>query len=132
MFWLDTDKSKPEIITNETNRLTGIIEYGGKQYTRNIELYSDEIVITDNYNSKLEKYINLYLYPDINIEHVENNVYKLWNEKKMVYLDAESSELIIDKYEFSPSYGVKLQSTKIVLSSKNNKITHKFRVSIES
>ncbi len=132
MFWLDTDKSKPEIIINEANRLSGTIEYGGKPYTRDIELNSDEIVITDNYNSKLVKYINLYLYPDIKIEHVENNVYKLWNEKKMVYLDAASSELIIDKYDFSPSYGVKLRSTRIVLSSRNDKIIHKFRVSIES
>lgn len=132
MFWLDTNKSKPELEINEKNKLSGIIEYGGKPYNRSIEINSKEILINDYYNSKITKQINLYLFPNIKVEHVENNVYKLWNEKNTIFLETDAAKISIDKYEFSPQYGIKLQSSKVVLSSSNSVITHKLRVSLES
>lgn len=132
MFWLDTDKSKPELEITEKDKLSGYIEYGGKPYQRNIEFNSEIIHITDYYPSSLLKQISLYLFPNVKVEHVENNVYKLWNEENILFLDTDASKISIDRYEFSSKYGTKLQSSKIVLASNKNVITHKFRVSLES
>jgi hypothetical protein len=132
MFWLDTDISKPNLKIIEKDKLSGSIEYIGKIYNRSINVNSEVIAITDNYNSSLQKEINIYLFPDINVEFVENNVYKLWNEKNKIYFETDATKISIDKYEFSPQYGIKQQSNKIVLLSSNNIITHKFRVTLES
>lgn len=132
MFWIDTNNSNAILELNEKDKVSGSIDYGGKTYTRNIDTNSELIIITDIYDNKITKEISLYLHPDINIESVENNVYKLWNEKNTIYFEANEVKISIEKYHFSPQYGVKLDSTKIVLTSTNNNITHKFRVSLES
>ena len=132
MFWLDTDISNPNLDIIEKNKVSSSIEYGGKPYNRTIVMNSQEIVITDKYNSELVKEINIHLFPDINIEFVENNVYKLWNDRNVIYLEVDDALIRIEKYDFSPQYGIKIQSNKIVLSSTNSIIVHKYRVSLES
>ncbi len=132
MFWMDTDKSNPRIIINEKREVKGEIEYGGKQYTRHIIYDSTEILITDIYDNKLEKKINIYLAPNIKVEAVENNVYKLWNDNNCIYLDAMDTIVNIEDNDFSPQYGVKTKSKKIILSSRKDIITHKYRDTIES
>ena len=132
MFWIDTDNSNARLELNEKDKVSGSIDYGGKTYTRSIDTYSELIIINDIYNNKITKVMSLYLHPDINIESVENNVYKLWNEKNTVYFEAKEVKISIEKYNFSPKYGVKLESFKIVITSTNNIITHKFRLSLEN
>jgi hypothetical protein len=129
---METDTSNPKLDLIDENKVTGNIVYGGIPYYRTIELNSQEITITDKYNSELVKEININLFPDINIDIVENNVYKLWNQKNAIFLEVAEATVRIEKYNFSPQYGVKLQSNKIVLTSTKSIIVHKYRVSIES
>lgn len=132
MFWMDSDTSNPKLDLIDENKVTGNIVYGGIPYYRTFELNSLEITITDKYNIELVKEININLFPDINIDIVENNVYKLWNQKNAIFLEVAEATVRIEKYNFSPQYGVKLQSNKIVLTSTKSIIVHKYRVSIES
>jgi len=132
MFWLNTNNSNPVLEILEDNNISGSIDYKGKVYKRTVKYDSKIISVTDNYNSELNKIVNIHLFPSIRIENVENNVYKLWNEKMTLYFESQDANISIEKYEYSPCYGVKQQSNKIVLSSLKNSITHRYRVEFES
>lgn len=132
MFWLETNHQNSRIDSDKEKFISGTIDYCGKPYTREIELNSNIITVSDKYNSNIDKEINIYLFPNIKVEAVEKNVYKLFNEQNILFFETNAQKIKLENYEFSPAYGVKLGAVKIVLTSSENLIIHKYRDSIES
>lgn len=127
MFWLDTTNSNPMILNNEDDTISASIEYGGMKYERQIFLNSNEISITDYYKSELVKEIRIHLHPKVNIDIVNKGVYKLWINENSLLLDAKSNNSKIENYNYSPEYGVEMESKRIVISSNKKQINHIFR-----
>ena len=128
MFWLDETKSNPTIINKDDNIFSGKINYFGKEYKRDIKINSNEIIVTDYHKSKICKNVRIHFHPNVKIESVEKDVYKVWiNENSMILLIVDE-ESVIENYMYSPNYGVEIQSKRITISSKKNKIVHKFKM----
>lgn len=127
MFWLDTADTNPIIVKNETDKIEANIEYCSKEYRREILLGSNVITVNDKYQSELEKEIRIHLHPDVNIENVEKDVYKLWINENTILLDTKANHSRIEKYMYSPEYGIEIESKRIIITSNNEQITHIFR-----
>lgn len=132
MFWLDTDKSSPELLEWSNEKTIGLINYCGKPYKRKIEYKDKIIIISDRYESELEKKVYIYLYPSIGVKNVDNYVYKLWKNEKSIILEISDSNIEIQDYYFSPEYGVEIISKVLIISSNKTEIKHKYKVSVES
>jgi hypothetical protein len=126
MFWLDTNRADTKLIVKQ-NRIVGSIYYCGKQLEREIEFDSSIINISDLYNSKIDKYLNIHLHPDVEVVNVENNVYKLCINEHEVELNIKNGISKVQEYEFSPEYGVKQLSKRIVIESYSEKIIHTYK-----
>lgn len=126
MFWLETINSNPKILENETDIIKGSINYCGKEYVREIQMNSNEILITDKYLNKLDKEIRIHLHPNITIQSMDKNVYKLLIKSEIILLDTFNNNSKIEAYNFSPEYGVEVESQRIIINSKDDVITHKY------
>lgn len=126
IFWLETENSNPKILSNETYRIEGSINYCGKEYNRQIDIDSNEILITDKYVCELDKEIRIHLHPNITIESMEKNVYKLLINSEIILLDTFNNNSRIEEYNYSPEFGVEVLSQRIIINSKDEVITHKY------
>ena len=126
MFWLDTDVHNPKIELIDY-KINGSIYYCGKRLERSISYISNEIVVSDKYNNDINKILRLHLHPEVVIKTVEKNVYKLLIDKVVVQLTIKNADSRLESFDFSPEYGVKQLSKRIVLESNENEIIHSFK-----
>ena len=126
MFWLDTDVHNPKIELIE-NKIKGSIYYCGKRLVRTISHISNEILVSDKYNNDINKVLRLHLHPEVAIEAVEKNVYKLLIDKYVVQLTIDNADSRLESFDFSPEYGVKLLSKRIVIETNENEIIHSYK-----
>ncbi len=125
MFWIDTDKSNPSLELD--NKVIGTIEYCGKQLKRTINTNSNEITVTDIYNSEINKKVHIHFHPSVKIESVENNVYKLCTNESVIQLIIDIGKSSVKEYDFSPEYGVKHKAKRVVIDSNEMTITHRYK-----
>jgi len=125
MFWMDTDKSNPKIRVD--NNIEGTIDYCGKHLKRTINTNSNKITVTDIYNNEINKRIHIHLHPNVKIESVENNVYKLCTIESVILLIIETGKSYLENYEFSPEYGVKHKANRVVIESSEMTIIHSYK-----
>jgi hypothetical protein len=95
---------------------------GEKIYWRNVEIFTDSLVIEDVINMNFHSY--LHFHPDIKINFIDKNTVIINNYNILIQTDAEIS---LAKYYYSPQYNIKVRAFELQLA-KRNKINITFKI----
>ena len=145
LFWLKKDKAKARMIEFSDSHFIGE-HYGfGKPHRREIKVGRQKSTVnskkseSDNYNvigidtcelNKLKK-ISFHFAPNIEIKLVEKNQAIIRTDEKIIELKCIIGEFKLEKYFYSPCYGVRIEADKLVIESQENRIEWQIEIKQE-
>ena len=108
--------------TKATAELDGksiIAEHFGypKPHKRELFFENNAIIGKDYLDINQEKTLNFYLHPDVMLEEEADGALILRNGKVKLKLSAVNEKFYLKKYDYSPHYGVKIQSNFVYLNT---------------
>lgn len=123
LFWIREEKTKSKIIT--VNEYIYIAEHYAYNLPcrRTILFKEDTIFFKDNLDLETNKQVLIHLLPNCLIKPLENSI-ELKIENQIWHLISDE-DIFIEEYFYSPEYGIKMKSKKIIVSSDKNEINWK-------
>lgn len=122
LFWLKWNKSKAKIIETSNNLFVGKHSGFVKDHIRTIKLDNNLIEIIDQCDINDEKFISFHFSPDCDV-FIEKTVTTVKYRGHEINLKFNSGRIELDDYDYSPSYGIKLQAKRIKVYFNENVIS---------
>jgi hypothetical protein len=105
------EKTNSEVLVIDNNKFEGkhigYLETLGIEFTREININRESLIITDRISHKIEEecYINFIFNSDVILNMIDNNTVKIWKNKVELILSVQGGKVeILDQY-MSKSYG---------------------------
>lgn len=121
LFWISKYRTKSKLIQIDTNLIVGE-HYGYRQPHRRVLSFEQNAILgKDTLDLDEVKYLYFHLHPDV-IAEIQGNIVALTNGNIKVSLIFENTTIKIEEYEYSPQYGLRVDSSCVVYISQNKEI----------
>lgn len=121
LFWLEGDKAKSRIKKFDKSIVEASHWSYAAECSRSIQISEDKYIIKDTLDLDGEKVILLHLHPEIKINS-DSEYIELCNKSEKIWINVFDMDYKIEEYFYSPFYGIKQKSKKIVIKSSKNEI----------
>ena len=116
LFWYRGDKANPKVSSHTENSWIGSHSGYSKKTDRAFILSPDKLLIKDKYHGKQPITSRLHLHPRVSARPTGNGIELHENGKWFATVNCDS-ELMLNEYWFSPTYGRKVKSVVIIAES---------------
>ncbi|MCX7909754.1 MAG: heparinase II/III family protein [Ignavibacteria bacterium] len=121
LFWISKHRTKSKVISIKDNCLKLVHFAYRKPHHRTILFDYSKVVLKDSYKSDKQKALLFHLHPSVGIRMSKEGLV-LVNDGILVRLLNQDCELEILNYDYSPQYGVKVLSKKLVYTTTQEQI----------
>ncbi|MFN3781350.1 MAG: heparinase II/III family protein, partial [Candidatus Kapaibacteriota bacterium] len=121
LFWIYKHRTKSKVVFQSEDRL--ILEHYayGKPHRRTIIYHIDKLEIIDYLDLGAEKFIYFHLHPAVIVERNSDSLI-LVNNEATVELSTDCKDYEIQNYYYSPQYGLKIPSKRLVFTTAEKSI----------
>jgi len=120
LFWLYGNKSKPEIVFANDEKMKLTHQAYKKEYERNLNLDENSLKGNEKLDLAKEKIISFHFHNEVKIFNNSNNIEIEFLDRKFIFKG--EGDIKLKKCYYSPEYGIEKESMKIELKSKSREI----------
>lgn len=113
IFWITKHRTKARLTRVTDDTIVGEHFAHGKPTRRTLKLNNNQIIIVDNIENPADKKLHLHLHPNISAK-IEDRKVILQNSEEILVIEFTTNYLLLEEAYFSPEYGVKLVTKRIV------------------
>ncbi len=116
LFWIYKHRTKSKVVFQSEDKLIFEHYAYGIPHRRTIIYHINKVEIIDFLNSNAEKFIYFHLHPTVIVER-KSESFILVNEEVTVELSTDCKNYEIQTYHYSPQYGLKIPSRRMVFTT---------------
>lgn len=131
LFWISKHRTKSKLIQISTSLVAGA-HYAYRQPHRRVLSFEQNAILgKDTLDLDAVKYLYFHLHPEV-VAEIQGNIVALTNGNIKVSLIFENTTIKIEEYEYSPQYGLRVDSKCVVYISRSKEIHWRLELDVNS